>query len=88
MPNNAQYTSAEFQNEIIGIMDSVLTNKIIEIIYNYDGGLYTIKCDETKYRSGIELLTIIIRCIKEGEPNEILLCVIEIKELNSKYSYR
>ena len=53
MPNNEKYTSAEFQNEIIGIMDSVLTNKIIERINNYNGGLYTIKCDETKDRHGI-----------------------------------
>ena len=53
MPNNDKYTFSEFQNEIIGIMDSVLTNKIIERINNCDGGLYTIKCDETKDRSGI-----------------------------------
>ena len=61
-------------------MDS-LTNTIIERINNCDGGLYKIKCahDETKDRSGIEFLSIIIRFIKEGEPNEIILCVIKIK---------
>ena len=34
----------------------------------------------------IELQSIIIIFIKEGEPNEILLCVIGIKELNAKYN--
>ena len=66
-------------------MVSVVTNKIIERINNCDGDLYTIKFDETKYRSGIELLSIIIRFIKEGDPNEIILFVIEIKKLNAKY---
>ena len=42
MPNNALYTSDEFQNEIIGIMNSVLTNKIIERINKCYGSLYTI----------------------------------------------
>ena len=34
MPNHEKHTSAEFQHEIIGIMDLVLINKIIEKI-NY-----------------------------------------------------
>ena len=46
-------------------MDSVLTNKIIERINNCGGYLYTIKCDETKDRSEIESLTIIIDLLKK-----------------------
>lgn len=73
IPRNATYTSHEVQNEIIGIMSSVVTEAIVGEIGE---SWYTIKVDGTKDPTGCENVSIVIRFVSEtNEATERLLTI-------------
>ena len=58
IPVNAKYTSPTIQNEIITIIHNILEETIIKEIN--ESKYFIIKCDETKDKSHVELLSIVI----------------------------
>ena len=86
IPNNAKYTSPTFQNEMISILASMVYNNTIEEIKGSPTGLFTIKCDETRDRCGVELLTVVIRFVNsQCCPDEKLLGIVELVRFDATF---
>ena len=86
IPENAKYTSPQFQNDVIGMMAQLVREKCVQQIKTTDTGLFTIKCDETRDSTGIELLSVVVRFVrKQGSPTEILLGLYELERFDADY---
>jgi len=73
-PNNAKYSSPEIQNDVIEAIASVVRKSILAKLHSSDTGLFTLKCDETRDKSGVELLSVVLRFVdKDVVPQEKLL---------------
>ena len=83
VPKNAKYINPEFQNELIEILASLVRRNILEKIQT-SCGYVTLKCDETRDKTGVELLTIIIRFINENDVIEKLLGIYELEQLDAQ----
>ena len=68
IPDNAKYTSPQFQNEVIETMAQLVKDKSVQQIKMSDTGLFTIKWDETRDSAGIELLTVVVRFVRKHRP--------------------
>ena len=80
-PSNATYLSAEIQNEVIGILASIVRDDIRNDI---KGTPYlAILADETKDASKKEQLAIVVRYLKNCVPVERFIKFIHAKELNA-----
>ena len=84
VPEHTKYSSPVFQNNIIGFMADLVREKSVHQIKTTDTGLFTIKCDGTRDSAGIELLSVVIRFVKEnGPPTEALLGLYELERFDA-----
>lgn len=72
IPENACYTSPQFQNEVIGLLANLVRECVVKDLAD---NWYTVLCDETRDIAGIKNLAIAIRFVDENnEIREHLLC--------------
>ena len=84
VPKNAKYTRAEFQNELIEILASIVRRNTLEKIQTSSAGFVNLECDETRDKTGVEL-PIIIRFINENDLiEEKLLGIYELEQLDAQ----
>ena len=75
-PENAKYTSPRIQNEIIGLCEEVIREKILSAIPKY----WSMMADETKDCSATEQVSLCVRFVnKENEVSEEFLGFIKVK---------
>ena len=80
-PSNATYLSPEIQNEVIGILASMIRG---DIINNKKQAPYVaILADETKYASKKEQLAIVLHYLKEYKPVERFIAFVHAKDLDA-----
>lgn len=72
MPQNALYTSADIQNEIIHTIANCLRQRIVDEVN--EASYLTLMCDGSKDKNGNEIFSIAFRYIKDGKAIETLLC--------------
>ncbi|XP_065312853.1 uncharacterized protein LOC135922400 [Gordionus sp. m RMFG-2023] len=84
IPQNAQYTSPQIQNEVISIMADMVLEHISDKYNKSEMPFFCLKADETKDASGCENLSIIIRYIFSGEIQENLIGIINLECLSAE----
>ena len=84
IPQNAKYTSPEIQNEIILAMASLLQANIIREFQDSDIKKFCLKCDETRDRSNVENLSLVLRYVRNGIATERLLAMIELGDVDAR----
>jgi hypothetical protein len=82
-PRNAKYTSPQIQNDIIGIMATLVRNTIASAVHK--AGYYSIMADETKDLSKQEQLSIVVRYLDSDTSSikENFLTFLPAMSLNS-----
>lgn len=73
MPKNASYLSPDIQNELIWTITKIVRQKIVDDVLSSDTGYYTILVDGTKDRANKEIISIVVRYVKNCKPIESLL---------------
>ena len=83
-PKNAMYTSPEMQNSILHIMASILQHKVCLAVE--EAGVYSIMEDETKDRSKVEQLAIVLRYVDvtAATQHEHFLTYVKAESLNAE----
>ncbi|XP_065320170.1 uncharacterized protein LOC135927868 [Gordionus sp. m RMFG-2023] len=84
IPQNAQYTSPQIQNEVISIMADMVLEHISDKYNKSEMPFFCLKADETKDALGCENLSIIIRYIFSGEIQENLIGIINLECLSAE----
>ncbi|KAL1279398.1 hypothetical protein QQF64_026071 [Cirrhinus molitorella] len=85
IPQNAKYTSKSIQNEVIEILASMVLKKIQQKYDTADSAAFCLKSDGTRDRCNIENLSILIRFVCNGVPEEHLIGLLELQQLNAEY---
>lgn len=85
IPENAKYTSNTIQNEIIETLAKMVLKEIKRKYDEADTPGMSIKCDGTRDRCNIENLSIIIRFVRNSIPEEHLIGLVELDQLNAEY---
>lgn len=73
MPKNATYLSPDIQNELIWTLTKIVRQKIVDDVISADTEFYTILVDGTKDRVNKEIISMVVRYVKNGKPIESLL---------------
>ena len=83
-PNNALYTSADIQNELLGVMASMVRESICNKIRKAE--VYSVLADKTKDRSKKEQLSIVLRYvdIESAIQYEHFISFVEAISLNAE----
>ena len=83
-PKNAMYMSPEMQNSIMHIMASILQQQICLAVKQ--AGVYSIMADESKDRSKVEQLAIVLRYVdvSTATQHEHFLTYIKAESLNAE----
>jgi hypothetical protein len=84
IPKIATYTSPRIQNEIIALMASIVQESIVKKCKSADVQYFTLKVDGTKDRTGTENVSIAIRFVSAGQPQEHLICISRTIALNAE----
>ena len=84
IPKVATYTSHDVQNEIISLMATLVKEQVVKNVNTADVPFFTLKVDGTRDQTGKENLSIVIRYVAEGAPNEHLLAIETTSELGAK----
>lgn len=71
------------QIEIIEILATLLRNVIVDEVNNSDADAFTILFEETKDKSGVEIISIAARFVANGIPKEVLLFFETTKGLDA-----
>jgi hypothetical protein len=81
IPENASYTSPQFQNEVIGHLADLVRECVVNELADK---WYTILCDETRDASGIENMAIVLRFADDnGDICEHLLCMGQVTKFDA-----
>lgn len=78
IPQNAKYTSKTIQNEVIEILASMVLKKIKQKYDTADLAAFCLKSDGTRDRCNTENLSVIIRFVCNGVPEEHLIGLLEL----------
>lgn len=81
MPQNAKYSSPEFQNEVIDMLATEVRKRISSDVAA--ASFFTLLEDGTKSKNGDECICIALRFVKEGKVEETVLDIIHSKELHA-----
>uniref|UniRef100_A0A8C2BET5 DUF4371 domain-containing protein n=1 Tax=Cyprinus carpio TaxID=7962 RepID=A0A8C2BET5_CYPCA len=85
IPQNAKYTSKTIQNEVIEILASMVLKKIKQKYDTADSAAFCLKSDGTRDRCNTENLSVIIRFVCNGVPEEHLIDLLELQQLDADY---
>ncbi len=85
IPQNAKYTSKTIQNEVIEILASMVLKKIKQKYDTADSAAFCLKSDGTRDRRNIENVSVVIRFVCNGVPEEHLIGLLELQQLNADY---
>jgi hypothetical protein len=81
IPENASYTSPQFQNEVIGLLANLVRECVVNDLADK---WYTVLCDETRDASGIENMAIAIRFVDDNSDiREHLLCIGQVSRFDA-----
>lgn len=84
IPQNATYTSAMFQNEVIELMSSMVREAIVVNINAADIPFFTLKSDGTRDPTNTENVSVVIRYIKDAAAKEDLLALATSDKLDAE----
>ena len=84
IPQNATYTSAMFQNEVVDLMASMVREAIVANVNTADIPFFTLKADGTRDMTNTENISVVIRYVKDGVPKEDLLALATSEKLDAK----
>ena len=84
VPQNATYTSSQFQNEVIAILAKMVRKNIVDNILNSDIKYFTLKADGTKDLTNTENISIVIRHVNNGHATEDLLTLATSEKLDAR----
>lgn len=73
IPQNASYTSARIQNEIIDIMKDTVMENVVNDIKEADIPFFSIKADGTRDPTNTENISVVVRYVKGGKVKESLI---------------
>ena len=73
IPNNACYTSALVQNEIISILKEVVLKDVVSDVNGSDIPYFTVKADGTRDPTNTENISVVVRFVKQGKVYEVLI---------------
>lgn len=85
IPENAKYTSNLIQNEMIQTLAKMVLKDIQTKYEEADSPGLCIKSDGTRDRCNIENLSVIIRFVRNSIPEEHLIGLIELNQLDAEY---
>ncbi|KAK0150726.1 Zinc finger MYM-type protein 1 [Merluccius polli] len=85
IPENAKYTSNLIQNEIIETLAKMVLNEIKTRYGEADSPGLCIKSDGTRDRCNIENVSVIIRFVHNSIPEEHLIGLIQLNQLDAAY---
>jgi len=84
IPQNASYTSAMFQNEVVDLMSSMVREAIVANINTADIPFFTLKADGMRDSTNTENTSVVIRYVKDAVPKEDLLALATSKKHDAK----
>ena len=84
IPKNSTYRSPEIQNEVIGIMASVVRESVSNDIRNSDVPFFTLLEDGTRDKNNRENIAIAVRYVKDGQIKESLLDLITTENFDAE----
>lgn len=85
MPKNAKYTSKTIQNEIIQTLTDMVLGETRKKYENADAAGFCLKSDGTRDRCNVENLSIMIRFVTNSMPEEHLIGLLELDQLDAEY---
>lgn len=85
IPENAKYTSSVIQNEIIETLAKMVLEDIRARYEAADSPGFCVKSDGTRDRCNIENLSIVIRFVRDSIPEEHLIGLVELDQLDAEY---
>lgn len=85
IPPNGKYTSHNIQNEIIDTLAHMVLDDIKKRYNKADSAGLCIKCDGTRDKCNIENLSLMIRFVSDGIPEEHLIGLLDLSELNAEF---
>ena len=84
IPQNANYTSLNIQNDLINEMASMVTENVSIEVQSCDLKMFTLLADGTKNESGFENISVSLRYIKNGKSFESLLKMPKADKLDAQ----
>lgn len=84
IPDNAKFTSPEIQNSIIDFLASMVTQSVAEDVQASDPDCFCLFVDGTRDKNRRENLSIAVRFVKDGQPQEALLNMPSTDDLGAE----
>ncbi len=85
IPEIAKYTSNVIQNEIIATLAKMVLDDIRTRYENSDSPGACIKSDGSRDRCNIENLSVVVRFVRDSIPEEHLIGLVELAQLDAEY---
>ena len=86
IPKNATYTSNGIQNEIIETLANMVLGEVRDKYLKADSPGFCIKSDGTRDGSNVENLSVIIRFVNNSVPEEHLIGLVNLHQLDADYT--
>lgn len=85
MPHHYTYRSPEIQNEIIGLLASMVREAVAKDVMDSDVPYFTLLEDGTKDKQNKECVAIAARYVKNGQVQESIITMETFEELHAEY---
>lgn len=85
IPKHAKYTSKDIQNEIIETLADMVLSEIKCRYTDADSAGFCLKSDGTRDKCNVENLSVIIRFVCNSLPEEHLIGLLELHQLDAEY---
>lgn len=85
MPHHFTYRSPDIQNQIIGILASMVRESVAKEIMDSDVPYFTLLEDGTKDKKNNECVSIAARYVRHGQIHESLISMETYAELHAEY---
>lgn len=85
IPKNAKYSSKDIQNEMIQTLADMVLGEVRKKYQNADSAGFCLKSDGTRDRCNVENLSVMIRFISSSMPEEHLIGLLELHQLDAEY---
>lgn len=85
MPHHYTYRSPDIQNQLIGILASMVREVVAEEVMNSDVPFFTLLEDGTKDKRNNECVSIAARYVRHGQVHESIISMETYAELHAAY---